>query len=298
MEQRLPECLSTLEGATSVGTMLSYPIRDGGKFTLDTDASDFAMGEILSQEQNREGRVIAYAIKTLSSEQQNYCAAKKELLAVVIFVEHFRQYFYGTAFTIRTDNSSLRWLHNFRNIDGMLARWLASLARYDYTIVHRKGDHRRNADNMSRIPTRKCPRNDCPQCTRHVNPVSTSIPEVPSLGTSDGPAQGMEPGSESKQEKWLEGWMVEDQSKWQNSDPHMSRVISWLTEGQGKPRWKDISIYGRDTKAYVAQWESFLLKDGILCRIWYPRGYGAGVEGTRLCRGWGSTFTGWGTRRK
>ena len=87
----------------------------------------------------------------------------------------------------------------------MLARWLASLDWYDYTIVHRKGDHR-NADGMSRIPARKCQHNDCPQCTRQVDPVSTSIPEVSSLGTGDGPAQGMEPGSESVQEEWLEGW--------------------------------------------------------------------------------------------
>ena len=90
--------------------VLSYPVRDGGKFTLDIDASDFAMGAVLSQEQNGEERVIAYASKTLSSEQQNYCATKKELLSVVTFVEHFRQYLYGTAFTIRTDHSSLRWL--------------------------------------------------------------------------------------------------------------------------------------------------------------------------------------------
>ena len=58
----------------------------------------------------------------------------------------------------------------------------------------------------------------------------------------------MEPDSESVQEKWLEGWTVEDLSKWQSSDPHMSRVISWLKKGQGKPRWKDISRYGRNTK--------------------------------------------------
>ena len=82
--------------------VLSYPMRDGGKFTLDTDASDFAMGAVLSQEQNGEEK--AYASKTLSLEQQNYCATKKELLAVVTFVEHFRQYLYGIAFTIRTDH--------------------------------------------------------------------------------------------------------------------------------------------------------------------------------------------------
>ena len=79
----------------------------------------------------------------------------------------------------------------------------------------------------------------------------------------------MEPGSEPVQEEWLEDWMVENLKKWQSADPHMSRVISWLNEGQGKPRWKEISRYGRDTKAHVLQWESLHQKDGILCRVWY-----------------------------
>ena len=49
---------------------------DEGDFALDTDASDFAMGAVLSQTQHGEKRVNAYASKTLSREQQNYCSTK------------------------------------------------------------------------------------------------------------------------------------------------------------------------------------------------------------------------------
>ena len=98
-------------------------MRDEGDFVLDTDASDFPMGAVLSQMPQGEDRVIAYASKTLSCEQQNYCTTKTELLAAVHFVEHFRQYLYGRHFVIRTDQSSLQWLQNFKNRDGMLARW-------------------------------------------------------------------------------------------------------------------------------------------------------------------------------
>ena len=84
----------------------------------------------------------------------------------------------------------------FCEIDGMLARYLASLDQYDYTIVHRKGDHHRNADGMSRIPARKFPRDDCPQCTHQVNPVSILILGVASQGTGDRPALVMEPDSD------------------------------------------------------------------------------------------------------
>ena len=44
-------------------------MKKGGRFTLEKDASDFAMVAVLSHEQNREERVIVYASKTLSSEQ-------------------------------------------------------------------------------------------------------------------------------------------------------------------------------------------------------------------------------------
>ena len=258
--------------------VLSYPMGDEGDFVLDTDASDFAMGAVLSQMQQGEERVIAYASKTLSREQQNYCTTKKELLAAVHFVEHFRQYLYGRHFVIRTDHSSLKWLRNFKNIDGMLARWLASLDRYDYTIVHRKGDHHRNVDGLSRIPTRKCPRPECPQCTLQVSPVAVLIPKVSSEETEDGNGKDPVPGTEAASEEWLQGWTMEELREWQRADPHIFRIMAWKENSPSRPPWREVMRYGRDTKAYVTQWDSLFLRDAILHRTWYPRGAGAGVE--------------------
>ena len=164
--------------------------------------------------QQVEERVIAYVSKTLSREQQNYCTTKKELLAAVHFVEYFRQYLYGRHFVIRTDQSSLKWLRNFKNIDGMLARWLASLDRHDYTIVNRKGDHHRNADGLSRIPTCKCPRPECPQCTLQVSPVAILIPEVSSKETGGGNSKDPVPETVGASEEWLQGWTVEELREW------------------------------------------------------------------------------------
>lgn len=61
---------------------MSFPI-DEGLFNLDTDASNFGMGAVLSQQQNEEEQVLAYASHTLNKSHQNYCTTKKELLAVV-----------------------------------------------------------------------------------------------------------------------------------------------------------------------------------------------------------------------
>ncbi|KAI3368204.1 hypothetical protein L3Q82_007930 [Scortum barcoo] len=76
---------------------------------LDTDASDWGIGAVLSQVQGGEERLLAYGSRRLSVTEQNYCTSRRELLAAVEFTSHFRQYLLGRAFTLRTDHSSLRW---------------------------------------------------------------------------------------------------------------------------------------------------------------------------------------------
>jgi len=58
---------------------------DDDEFTLDTDASDFAIGAVLLQMQNGVERVVAYASRALVRRERNYCVTRKELLAVVNF---------------------------------------------------------------------------------------------------------------------------------------------------------------------------------------------------------------------
>ena len=79
---------------------------------------------MLSQVQDGVERVIAYASRTLSPAEQNYCVTQKEMLSVVFFSKYFRHYLSGRHCTIRTDHSSLRWLSQFREPDGQVYRWL------------------------------------------------------------------------------------------------------------------------------------------------------------------------------
>ena len=74
---------------------------------------------------------------------------------------------YGQKFLVRTDHASLRWLLNFKEPEGMVARWLNVLANYDLEVQHRQGNHHANADALSRWPKtkhHKCKRPDCPDC--------------------------------------------------------------------------------------------------------------------------------------
>ncbi|XP_036003984.1 LOW QUALITY PROTEIN: uncharacterized protein LOC118566341 [Fundulus heteroclitus] len=137
--------------------ILGYPM-DCGEMILDTDASDTGIGAVLSQIQGCVERVLAYGSRKLPKPEQNYCTTRRELLAIVEFTSHFRQYLLGQPFKVRTDHSSLRWLTKMREPEGQLAQWLEKLAEYDFEIIHRPGRQHTNADGLSRRPCRQsCP---------------------------------------------------------------------------------------------------------------------------------------------
>lgn len=137
--------------------ILSYPL-DEGEMMLDTDASDVGIGAVLSQVQQGRECVLAYGSRKLSKTEQNYCTTQWELLAIVEFVSHFRQYLLGRHFTLCTDHSSLRWLTKMREPEGQLARWLERLGEYDFEIIHCPGWFYINADSLSRQACRQsCP---------------------------------------------------------------------------------------------------------------------------------------------
>ena len=140
--------------------ILSYP--DFTKpFILDTDASNDGIGGVLSQ-LDKDGRehVVAYGSRLLTKPERNYCVTRKELLAVVTFVTHFRTYLLGHTFTLRTDHGPLTWLYSMKEPEGQVARWLEKLQEYNFEIVHRKWLRHINADALSRLPCHQCGLNE------------------------------------------------------------------------------------------------------------------------------------------
>ena len=111
---------------------------------------------MLSQTNNGEEKVVAFASKSLGSAQRKYCVTRKELLAVIVFTNQFKYYLLGKQFIIRTDHSSLAWLYCFKQPQGQLARWLEELSQYDFIIQHRPGRDHGNADALSRRTEEKC----------------------------------------------------------------------------------------------------------------------------------------------
>ena len=113
--------------------ILAFPT-ETGQYILDTDASNFGLGGVLSQIQDDVERVVAYCSRALRPSQRRYCTTKREMLAAVAMCIQFRSYLRGAKFTLRTDHKSLVWLHRFKDTDGMMARWLHAL--HQFQIFH------------------------------------------------------------------------------------------------------------------------------------------------------------------
>jgi hypothetical protein len=79
-------------------------------FEIICDASDYAVGVVLSQTKDKKHHAIAYASKTLIGAQLNYATTEKELLAVVFAIDKFRSYLVGTKIIVYIDHAALKYL--------------------------------------------------------------------------------------------------------------------------------------------------------------------------------------------
>ena len=77
-------------------------------FILQTDASAFGLGFVLSQiDGTGEEHPLAFTSKKVLQSEINYSAIEREALAIVQGVKHVRTYLQGSKFTIETDHNPL-----------------------------------------------------------------------------------------------------------------------------------------------------------------------------------------------
>ncbi|XP_075489513.1 uncharacterized protein LOC142528356 [Primulina tabacum] len=73
-------------------------------FELMCDASDYAVGAVLSQRREKMFRAFYYASRTMDAAQQNYTTTEKKMLAVVFAFDKFRPYLISTNVVVFTDH--------------------------------------------------------------------------------------------------------------------------------------------------------------------------------------------------
>nr|GEX60469.1 retrovirus-related Pol polyprotein from transposon TNT 1-94 [Tanacetum cinerariifolium] len=91
--QECVEAFQTLKRKLIEAPILIAPNCDV-PFELMCDASDFAIGAVLGQLQDKHFRPIHYASKTMTEEESNYTIMEKEMLAVVYAFDPFPSYIY------------------------------------------------------------------------------------------------------------------------------------------------------------------------------------------------------------
>lgn len=234
--QQCQEAFDELRHKLTTTPVLAFP--DYSRpFVLETDASVTGLGAVLSQVDD-EGRehVIAYASCTMSKAERQYCVTRKELLAVVTFIHHFRPYLIGRKFTLRTDHGCLTWLSNFKHPEGQMARWLEKLQEYHFDIVHHHGRKHQNADTLSRLP--------CKQCGRDSH--QTAEPEL-------------------AVQTVISGQSIAAVRQSQLDDTSIGFVLQAVKNGQ-KPDAGQLQGRSREDKKLVQLWDQRELKDGLLWR--------------------------------
>jgi RNase H-like domain found in reverse transcriptase/Reverse transcriptase (RNA-dependent DNA polymerase) len=123
-------------------------------FTVEVDASQYATGAILYQE-NDEGRLcpVGYHSHTLNPAERGYDIHDQELLAVMRGLRQWRHLFLSSPFqtTVVTDHANLQYYRQPQKINRRVARYLGDLAEYNFKLVHKPGRLNR-ADHLSRRP--------------------------------------------------------------------------------------------------------------------------------------------------
>ena len=122
---------------------------------LETDASDFAMGAVISQSGD-DGKLypIMFMSRKFIDAELNYEIYDKEMLAIVEAMDKHRHYFEGLGqrTTVYSDHKNLLWFTETKVYNRRQARWAEKLSRFDFVIVFRPGKQGGKPDALSRRP--------------------------------------------------------------------------------------------------------------------------------------------------
>nr|GEU61945.1 reverse transcriptase domain-containing protein [Tanacetum cinerariifolium] len=113
--------------------------------------SDFAIGAVLGQHQEKHFRPIHYASKTMTEAESNYTITEKEMLAVVYAFEKFWSYLIMNKSIVYTDHSALKDLFAKKDSKARLLHWVLLLLEFTFKVIDTKGVENLAADHLSRL---------------------------------------------------------------------------------------------------------------------------------------------------
>ena len=140
----------SLKGFLTSKLLLARPDYDD-TFVITTDASDYAIGAVISNEKTIM-RPIAYASRALIGAEVRYHVIEKELLAIVWAVNRFKHYIFNQKFIVYTDHRPLVALWNVKETSPTLTRLRLKLQGLEIDIRYKQGRENVVADFLSYLP--------------------------------------------------------------------------------------------------------------------------------------------------
>jgi hypothetical protein len=128
-------------------------------YRIEADASNHALGGVLSQYQDNHWHPVAFYSRSLNEHECNYKIHNKELLAIMSCLEEWCQYFIGTAdpFEVWTDHLNLTYFHEAQKLNHRQAHWVSELQDYDFTLIYKPAAVMHKPDALSRTKKTRRP---------------------------------------------------------------------------------------------------------------------------------------------
>ena len=124
-------------------------------FVLETDASLFASGAVLrQQDSNGDWHPCGYLSKSFNDAERNYDIWDRKLLAIIRALKEWRHYLQGSphVVTLLSDHRNLEYFRKPQQLNRRQARWSLLLTEYNLRLVHTPGTKMIQSDALSRRP--------------------------------------------------------------------------------------------------------------------------------------------------
>lgn len=119
-------------------------------YVVHVDASGYAVGAVLQQDQGKGLQPIAFLSKKMLDAETRYPVHEQELLAIIHALSTWRHYLHGRKFKVLTDHRSLQHFKTQPLLSNRQSRWKDVIANFDFDIEYIEGKKNVVADGLSR----------------------------------------------------------------------------------------------------------------------------------------------------
>jgi len=132
-----------------------FQIQPDKPFVMHTDASDFAIGAVISQERDGQMVPVGFYSRKLTGSQLNWTPREKETYAIVSALRKWAGWIGFQPIIIKTDHKAFEnWVTEHVDTPsgprGRRARWHECLSQFNLSVEYLKGEDNVVADAMSR----------------------------------------------------------------------------------------------------------------------------------------------------